>query len=104
MRINSLKNQKFISKKILTISKMILKTVKVSDKGQIAIPLDVREEAGIDKGDTLIIIQEEGKLLLEKTSEKMKDDFKDILKLSEHSLKEVWDNKQDDIWNEYLKK
>lgn len=102
MRINNFKNQKFISKKILTISKMILKTVKVSDKGQIAIPHDVREKAGINKGDTLIIIQEDNKLLLEKTSEKMKDDFKDILKLSEHSLKEVWDNKDDDIWNEYL--
>jgi len=83
---------------------MELKTVKVSDKGQIAIPQDMRERAGIDKGDTLIIIQENNKFLLEKTSEKMKDDFKDILKLSEHSLKEVWNNKQDDIWNEYLKK
>jgi len=83
---------------------MILKTVKVSDKGQIAIPQDVREKAGINKGDILIIIQEDNKLLLEKTSEKMKDDFKDILKLSEHSLKEVWDNEQDNIWNEYLKK
>ena len=93
MRIN-----KFISKKILTIFKMILKTVKVSDKGQIAIPQDMREGVGIEKGDTLIIIQEDNKLLLEVISKKMKDDFKDILRLSEHSLKKVWDNKQDDGW------
>jgi|GEM_PF-6349728 len=32
----------------------------------------------------------------------LKDDFKDILKFSEISLKKVWDNKSDDIWNEYL--
>jgi len=35
---------------------------------------------------------------------KIKDDFKDILKFSEKSLKEVWDNKSDDVWNRYLKK
>ena len=27
---------------------MIIKTVKVSDKGQIAIPLEIRREAGIE--------------------------------------------------------
>lgn len=34
----------------------------------------------------------------------MKDNFKDISKFSELLLKDVWDNKQDDIWNDYLKK
>ena len=29
----------------------------------------------------------------------MKDNFEDILKYGESSLKEVWDNKEDDIWN-----
>lgn len=86
---------------------MIVKSIKVSDKGQIAIPQDIREEAGIKKGDELIIVQDNGKVLLEKTqkiSKKMKDDFKDLLKFSEQSLKGVWDNKKDDIWKEYLKK
>ncbi len=32
----------------------------------------------------------------------MKDNFKDILKFSELSLKEVWNNKKDDVWQEYL--
>ena len=47
------------------------------------------------------------KILLEKAqklSTKIKDDFKDLLKFSEQSLKGVWDNKQDDIWSSYLKK
>ena len=35
---------------------------------------------------------------------KIEDDFKDILKFSELALKEVWNNKEDDIWNSYLKK
>ena len=83
---------------------MIIKIVKVSDKGQIAIPLDIRKINGINKGDNLIIIQEDGKILIEKTSEKMRDDFSDILRFSEESLKEVWDNEEDNIWNQYLKK
>ena len=83
---------------------MIIKTVKVSDKGQIAIPLDIRKINGINKGDNLIIIQEKGKILIEKASERIKDDFSDILKISEKSLKEVWDNKEDEVWNQYLKK
>ena len=86
---------------------MIVKTIKVSEKGQIAIPRSIRERAGIDRGDDLIIMQDNGRILLEKAkkiSTKMKDDFKDLLKFSEISLKNVWNNKQDDVWGSYLKK
>ncbi len=85
----------------------MLKTVKVSEKGQISIPQQIRENIGIEQGDELVMIQIDGKILLEKTQKaeiKMKDDFKDILKFSEASLKEVWQNKEDDIWSEYLKR
>jgi len=34
----------------------------------------------------------------------MKDNFNDILKFSEGALKEVWDNKEDEIWRKYLEK
>lgn len=85
----------------------MIKTVKVSDKGQIAIPQTIRESMGIEKGDELVLFQMGGKILLEKSqkaSTKLKEDFKDILRFSEKSLKSVWDNKEDDIWNSYLKK
>jgi AbrB family looped-hinge helix DNA binding protein len=83
----------------------LVKTVKVSEKGQIAIPLDVRNAAGIAQGDELVIIEDEGKILLEKpkvVAQKMEDNFKDILRYSEESLKEIWDNEADDIWSSYL--
>lgn len=86
---------------------MTIKTVKVSDKGQIAIPQTIRENMGIEKGDELIMLQIDGKIMLEKSQhivKEIKDDFKDLLKLSESSLKKVWDNKEDEIWNRYLKK
>jgi AbrB family looped-hinge helix DNA binding protein len=79
-----------------------IKTIKVSEKGQIAIPLDIREIAGINQGDELIVMESNGKILLEKTqkiSKKMEDDFKDLLKLSEISLKKFWSSKEDDIWD-----
>ena len=85
---------------------MTIKTIRVSDKGQIAIPQSIRETLGITKGDDLTLFQIDRKILLEKTEnteENLKDDFKDILKFSEESLKEVWDNKDDEIWNAYLK-
>ncbi|MFH1505921.1 MAG: AbrB/MazE/SpoVT family DNA-binding domain-containing protein [archaeon] len=78
---------------------MIIKTVRVSEKGQIAIPRDVREMIGIKKGDDMLLIQDQGKILLEKTPEKLKDDFKDLLKHSETVAKKLWGNKKDDIWD-----
>ena len=84
----------------------MMKTIKVSDKGQIAIPNSIRQKLHIEKGDDLILLEIEGKILIEKSqniSEKIKDEFKDILKFSEQSLKEVWDNPKDEIWSEYLK-
>lgn len=86
---------------------MEIKTVKVSEKGQIAIPQSIREQIGIVKGDELILVRVDGKILLEKAnkvSEKMQDDFSDILKFSEDSLKEIWDNEEDNIWSTYLEK
>ena len=88
-------------------TKMIVKTVKVSNKGQISIPLEIREETGISKGDELILIQAGKKILIEaagNVSKKAEDDFSDIIKLSEKSLIKLWDNKSDEIWNKYLRK
>lgn len=83
-----------------------MKTIKVSDKGQISIPNSIRKTIGIEKGDELILFEVDGKILIEKTkevSERIKEDFKDILKFSEQSMKELWDNPEDEIWNTYLK-
>ena len=37
---------------------------------------------------------------VETASKEIKDDFKDLLKFSEHSLKKLWLNKND-IWDNY---
>jgi AbrB family looped-hinge helix DNA binding protein len=81
------------------------KTITVSQKGQIAIPTDIQKIMGIKKGDKLLLIQKGEKIVLEKPDEileKLGNEFEDIKDLSERSLKKLWNNKSDDIWNQYL--
>jgi AbrB family looped-hinge helix DNA binding protein len=80
--------------------------VKVSDKGQISIPVEVQREIGIKKGDELLLIRRGRKILLEKPERLLKlleDEFADVQSLTETSLAGLWSNKTDDVWNQYLK-
>lgn len=83
-----------------------IRTIRVSDKGQIAIPTDVRKKMGIKKGDNLVMLQKGDKIVLEKSDKialKLDGEFKDIDEITEQSLKELWDNKYDNAWNRYAK-
>jgi AbrB family looped-hinge helix DNA binding protein len=90
--------ENYKSKKILTRD-MLIRTVKVSEKGQIAIPKEVREKSGIKKGDVLVVYQDKDKIMLEKDSRALEDDFEDLRKLSQLTMKKLWDNKEDEIWD-----
>ncbi len=82
------------------------KTIKVSKKGQIAIPSDIRKDIGISEGDELLLVKKGKRIMLEKASELsegLKEEFDDILSLTESSLKKIWNNKKDDIWKQYLR-
>ncbi len=82
------------------------KTIKVSQKGQIAIPADMQRKLGIKKGDEILLIRKGKRLMMEKPikiAKKLGDEFADIEAISESSLKKLWLNKKDDIWNKYLK-
>ncbi len=82
------------------------KTIKVSAKGQITLPVDIQKEIGIEKGDELLLVRKGKKIMLEKhesIASKIDDDFTEIQKIAESSLKKIWLNKSDDIWNSYLK-
>ncbi len=75
---------------------METKIVKVTDKGQISLPISVRESAGIKKGDELLLIKKGRTILLEKVKE---SDFRDLLKHSEKVAEKLWSNKEDDVWD-----
>ena len=75
---------------------METKIIKVTDKGQISIPVEIRKAIGISLGDELVIIRTGETLCLKKIK---KDDFKDLLKHSEKVANKLWNNKEDEIWD-----
>ncbi|MBS3079731.1 AbrB/MazE/SpoVT family DNA-binding domain-containing protein [Candidatus Pacearchaeota archaeon] len=75
---------------------METKIIKVSDKGQVSIPIEIRKSIGINIGDELIVIRAGDTLCLKKIK---KDDFSDMLKHSEDIARKLWDNKEDEIWD-----
>ncbi len=87
--------EKFISKEILTFF-METKIIKVTDKGQISIPVEIRKAIGISLGDELVIVRQGESLCLRKVRV---DDFRDLLKHSEDVAKKLWDNKEDEFWD-----
>ena len=82
------------------------RTIRISEKGQIAIPVEIQREMGIGKGDELLLIKKGEKLILErpkKFAKTLRNEFEDVQRISESTLKKLWLNKSDEIWNTYLK-
>ena len=74
------------------------KIIKVTDKGQVSIPMAVREALSIYSGDNLLLSRSEDVIILKKIKD---DDFSDLLKHSEKSLGKIWNNKEDEVWNDF---
>jgi AbrB family looped-hinge helix DNA binding protein len=88
------------------VDELTFKKVKVSDKGQISIPMDVQREIGIKKGDELLLIRKGRKIVLEKPErvlELLEDEFADVQSLTESALSDLWLGKSEDVWNRYLR-
>ena len=87
----------------------MLEIVHVSSRGQIVIPEKVRKRLGIKQGSRLMLIEQQGALLLKREevlvkalTESSQEDA-GWLALAEQSMKEIWDNpKDDEAWNRYL--
>lgn len=84
---------------------MIIKTVRVSEKGQIALPKEVRDIARIGQGTDLLLILQGDRILLEPIeflSGKVEEDFRDLQHHAMESLQKVWDNDSDERWSKEL--
>jgi AbrB family looped-hinge helix DNA binding protein len=81
----------------------VIDTVVVSGKGQVAIPIKMRNKLALKKGDKLVIALKDGKMLIMPArsmwKKNMENEFNYLLRLSEGSARELWDNKTDDLWN-----
>ena len=75
----------------------------MSSKGQIVIPGEVRRRHKLDR-NTDLVLQEEGDFLVLRkkgdVEKVLRDQFYPLLKASERSLAELWDNPEDDVWND----
>ncbi|MGI0088423.1 MAG: AbrB/MazE/SpoVT family DNA-binding domain-containing protein [Nitrosotalea sp.] len=86
----------------MTSEQIKFKTVKVSDKGQISIPSDIRKEMKIKKGEELLLVKKGDKLLVEKSSQVSKrfaGEFDFMLKHAEAVAQKLWNSKEDEIWD-----
>ena len=82
-----------------------VKTVKISDKGQISIPKDIRKRLNLKEGETLVMITDGKRIVLEKPERVIKKiksgEGEKTMLMSEHALKKDWDNEYDERWNKY---
>ena len=69
---------------------MIIDTTKMSSRGQIVIPLDMRKD--INEGDKLIVIRKDDEIIIKKS-------IPETALWSEKSLAKTWLNKEEnEIW------
>lgn len=85
---------------------MDLKTIKLSEKGQISIPKEIRKGMHLKKGDKLVLVAKGEQLILEKADSFLKkagieEESIGTMLLSEKTLKKDWDNEYDERWNKY---
>ena len=85
---------------------MDLKTIKLSEKGQISIPEDIRKGMRLKKGDKLVLVAKGDQLILQKADSFLKkagieEESIGTMLLSEETLKKDWDNEYDERWNKY---
>ena len=66
---------------------MIIDTTKMSSRGQVVIPLDLRK--GINEGDKLIVIRKDDEIILKKS-------VSEWTLLSEKSFAKTWLSKEED--------
>ena len=72
--------------------KVQIDTTKMSSRGQVVIPLDMRQN--IKKGDKLIVIRKDDEIILKKS-------IPETALWSEKSLAKTWLNKEEDeIWKD----
>jgi len=86
----------------------MIETIKVSSRGQIVIPERIREKLHIEEGMKLVLINEAGRIILEKEQIFLKrvkenEERQAWIAAGEESFAKIWDNpKDEETWKKYL--
>lgn len=82
---------------------MIVKTAKVSAKGQLTLPADVLRALNARKGTEFLLVQDGDRIILTKAARVGKqviDELAEFNQLGLSSFKRLWDNPFDEVWND----
>lgn len=82
---------------------MIVKTAKVSAKGQLTLPAEVMRALNARKGTEFVLVQEGDRIVLTKATrvgKQIVDDLADFHHLGLPSFNRLWDNPYDEVWND----
>lgn len=74
---------------------MISDITTVSSKGQIVVPSRIRDELNLKSGEKLIMIADDGNIMLKRISNKTQQNFKDMTKKIKERAKKIRLNKKD---------
>ncbi len=81
-----------------------IRTVNISDRGQLVVPEDMRKDMGIKGGETLVLIERMGEIVIKRGSDVL-DAMNDNAfwrTLSLGMMKNAW-GKEDDVWDDVAK-
>ena len=75
----------------------------MSSKGQMVIPKEVRKRHRLGRDTDLVLLESGDALVLRKKADVegiLKDEFGPLLRASEEALRELWENSEDDVWDD----
>ena len=84
---------------------MYAKSVQITGKGQLVVPMEIRSSMGLEKGSKLIIIQSGEDILLKKPEsfEAFVDEkFPGLKAATERVFGKVWEGEEDSLWESYI--
>ena len=76
--------------------------VRVSSKGQIVIPKEVRARHRLGRGTDLVLLESGDALVLRKKADVegiLNEEFAPLLRTTEDALRESWDNSENHVWD-----
>jgi len=74
------------NKMLVRIMSEVVEMGKVSSRGQIAIPVQIRKEMGLEEGSKVIFFLEDDTLLIKKVSEQTLEEITKPLKLAKKKI------------------
>ncbi|TLZ81667.1 MAG: AbrB/MazE/SpoVT family DNA-binding domain-containing protein [Methanobacteriota archaeon] len=76
--------------------------VRVSSKGQIVIPKEVRLRHRLGRGTDLVLLESGDALVLRKKADVegiLNDEFAPLLRGTEDALRDLWDDSENHVWD-----